>query len=174
METHVTEKANKAAEEFAERTVDSYKAVVDHVVGLQERNVRYVRGVFEGFASEVRHNAEANRAITREIVERAGEQRDALRTVVEESVDAYWDLAFAPISYYRESIEQAKRQVAAVSDISSGLPIANYDELDVNKVSRKLDGLSVEDLKKVRAYEKGHKNRDTVIEQIDRKIKAAS
>ena len=32
----------------------------------------------------------------------------------------------------------------------------------------------MDDLKKVRAYEKGHNNRNTLIEQIDRKIKAAS
>jgi hypothetical protein len=64
--------------------------------------------------------------------------------------------------------------VSAVSDISTGLPIADYDEKNVGQVTRELDDLSVEDLRKVRAYEKGHKNRDTVIEQIDRKIKAAS
>lgn len=173
METFVTDKANKAAEEFAERTADSYKAVVDHTVGLQERNVRYVRGVFEGWAGEVRHQVEANRAMTRELVERAEEQRGAFQTVVKESMNSYWNFAFAPFAYYREGIEQAA-QVTPVSDISTGLPIANYDELNVNEVSQKLDDLSVEDLKKVRAYEKGNKDRDTLVEQIDRKIKAAS
>jgi hypothetical protein len=35
-----------------------------------------------------------------------------------------------------------------------------------------LDGLSAEQLRKVREYEKRNKNRETLIEQIDRKIKA--
>lgn len=170
METYGKEKANKAAKEFAERSAESYKAVLDHVVGLQERNLRYVRGVTEGFVGEVRRQAEANRAMTREFAEKQG---DAFRTVVEESLDAYWDFAFAPFSYYREGIEQVE-QVAAVSDISAGRPIANYDELNVNEVAQKLEDLPLEDLKKVRAYEKSHKDRDTVVEQIDRKIKAAS
>ncbi len=173
METFGTEKANRAAEAFVERTADSYKVVLDHMIGLQDRNVQYVRGLFEGFASEVRHQVNANRVITRELVERAEEQRDTLRAVVEEPLHAYWNLAFTPLSYYKEGIEQAER-VTPVSDINTGLPIANYDELNVGEISQKIDNLSVEDLRKVRAYEKGHKNRDTLVEQIDRKIKAAS
>ena len=169
------ERVARTAEVLAERTADSYKTVVDHAVGLQERNLRFFRGVLENFAGEVRQQAEANRALTQELVERAEKQRDAFQTVVEETLDAYWDLAFAPLSYYREGVEQVGQQVVArVSDITTGLPIANYDELNVGEVAEKLDGLSVEDLRKVRAYEKGNKNRDTLVEQIDRKIKAAS
>ncbi len=44
----------------------------------------------------------------------------------------------------------------------------------LSEVSNKLDDLSVEDLKKVRKYEKQNKNRDTLLEQINRKIRAAS
>ncbi len=44
----------------------------------------------------------------------------------------------------------------------------------LSEVSNKLDDLSVEDLKKVREYEKQNKNRDTLLEQINRKIRAAS
>ena len=168
------QKANRAAEIFAERTADSYKTVVDHAVGLQERNLRFFQGVLEDFAGEVRHQAEANRALVGELVERAEKQREAFQTVVEESLGANWDFAFAPLSYYKEGLRQVGQQVARVSDISTGLPIANYDELTVAEIAQKLEGLSVEDLKKVRAYEKGNKDRDTLIEQIDRKLTAAS
>jgi hypothetical protein len=46
--------------------------------------------------------------------------------------------------------------------------------LTVDKVSKRLDGLTVEQLKQVREYEKQNKNRETLIGQIDRKIKANS
>ncbi|MBA2376476.1 MAG: hypothetical protein H0V75_10145, partial [Rubrobacter sp.] len=50
-----------------------------------------------------------------------------------------------------------------------------YDEMNVGDIAKNLDGrLSEDELKKVRAYEKSHKNRDTLVEQIDRKIKANS
>jgi len=178
MQMATMENANRAAETLLERTADSYKTVVDHTVGMQERNVSFFRGMLEDFAGEVRHQAEANRALTQELVERAERQREAFQTVVEDSLNAYWNAAFAPISYYKEGLQQverqAERQAAAVSHITTGLPIAHYDELTVAEISDKLEGLSVDDLKKVRAYEKGHNNRNTLIEQIDRKIKAAS
>lgn len=176
------EKANRAAETLMERTADSYKTVVDHTVGMQERNVRFFRGALENFAGEVRHQAEANRSMAQELVERAERQRGVFQTVVQESWNVYRNVAFAPLSYYKEGLRQAERQVehqadrqaAAVSHITTGLPIANYDDLTVAEVSDKLDGLSVDELKKVRTYEKSNKSRDTLVDQIDRKIKAAS
>jgi hypothetical protein len=178
MQMTTIEKANRAAETLLERTADSYKTVVDHTVGMQERNVRFFRGVLEDFAGEVRHQAEANRTLTQELVDRAETQREVFQSIVEDSFNAYWNVASAPLSYYKEGLQQVERQVepqaAAVSHITTGLPIARYDELTVAEVSDKLDGLSVDDLKKVRAYEKGHNNRNTLIEQIDRKIKSAS
>jgi CRISPR/Cas system-associated exonuclease Cas4 (RecB family) len=101
-------KVNKAAERLAETTRDSYLTVVDHTVGLQERNVRFAQGVIDDSIQEVRNQAESNRAIAQELVERAEQQRDAFQTLVEESVDAYMDLAYAPLSYYRESLEATK------------------------------------------------------------------
>jgi hypothetical protein len=44
--------------------------------------------------------------------------------------------------------------------------------LTVEEVSKRIDGLPTEQLRKVREYEKKHKNRETLLEQIDRKIRA--
>jgi uncharacterized protein (DUF433 family) len=52
------------------------------------------------------------------------------------------------------------------------LKSANYDELTVDEISEKLDGLSTEQLKQVREYEQQNKDRETLIEQIERKIRA--
>jgi hypothetical protein len=54
------------------------------------------------------------------------------------------------------------------------LKTANYDELTVDEISKRLNGLSTEELRKVREYEKRNKNRETLIEQIDRNIRANS
>jgi CRISPR/Cas system-associated exonuclease Cas4 (RecB family) len=105
------DKANQAAERLAETTRDTFVTVVDHVVGLQERNVRFAQGLVDGSIKELRHQAESNRALTQELVERAERQRDAFRTLVEESVDAYTELAYAPLSYYKEGLEAARKAV---------------------------------------------------------------
>ena len=105
------DKANKAAERLAETTRDSFGTALDHAVGLQERNVRFAQGLVDSSIKELRYQAESNRAVTQELVERAERQRDAFQTLFEESVDAYMDLAYAPFTYYKEGLEAAKKAV---------------------------------------------------------------
>jgi len=104
-----TEKANKAVERLAETTRDSFQTVMDHTVGLQERNVRFAQGMVEGTIRELRHQAESNRSVVGERFERAEDQRDAYRTLVEQSIDAYMDLAYAPFTYYKEGLAAARK-----------------------------------------------------------------
>ena len=110
MATNV-EKANKAAEKLAETTRDSYQTVVDYTVGLQERNVRFAQGMVDGSIKELRHQAESNRAMTQELVERVERQRDAYQGLVEQSLDAYMDLLYAPLSYYKEGLQATRKAV---------------------------------------------------------------
>jgi methyl-accepting chemotaxis protein len=105
------DKANKAAERLAETTRDSFGTVLDHAVGLQERNVRFAQGLVDDSIKELRSQVESNRAMTQELVDRAERQRDAFQTLLEESVDAYMDLAYVPFSYYKEGLEVAKKVV---------------------------------------------------------------
>ena len=68
--------------------------------------------------------------------------------------------------------EQATREVELRSVVMGALGTANYDALSVAEVTRRIEGLPTEQLRKVREFEKNHKNRETLIEQIDRKIRA--
>jgi hypothetical protein len=52
-------------------------------------------------------------------------------------------------------------------------PIENYDEKSVEEISRRLEGLSVEELQLVRDYEERNKKRTTLLERMDRKIRSA-
>jgi hypothetical protein len=67
--------------------------------------------------------------------------------------------------------EKATRQAELHAAVLGALKSANYDELTVDEISEKLDGLSTEQLKQVRDYEKHNKDRETLIGQIDRKIR---
>src|SRR5215207_5672479 len=160
-------KANRTTERLAKTSGDSYKTVIDHVVAQQERNVRFAQELFDGTAREVRHQAGSNRALTQELVERAEKQRDAFQTLVGESVDAYTDLLYAPLAYYRQGLRLVENEIV-------GFPITAYDELNVREISDRLDSLSAAEIRTVREYEKRNKNRETLIEQFDRRLKAAS
>jgi len=70
--------------------------------------------------------------------------------------------------------EKATREAELRTAVFGALKTADYEELTVDEISGRLDDLSVNELKKVREYEKRNKNRETLIEQIDRKIRANS
>jgi hypothetical protein len=162
-------RTNRTVERLAKTGADSHKMVVDHVVAQQERNVRFAQGVLDGVARELRHQADSNGSLVGELVERAEAQRDAYRTLAGEWVEAYTDLLYAPFAYYRQGLRLVENQVEDVT-----FPIAGYDEMNVREIGERLEGLSAAEIRKVREHEKRNKNRETLIEQFDRKLRAAS
>jgi hypothetical protein len=70
--------------------------------------------------------------------------------------------------------EKATHEAELRTAVFSALGTTDYDGLSVDEVSRRIEGLPAEQLKKVREFEKKNKNRETLIAQIDRKIRANS
>ena len=70
--------------------------------------------------------------------------------------------------------EEATRQAELEATVFGALKTADYEALSVDDISKRIDGLPPEELKKIREYEKQNKNRETLIGQIDRKIRASS
>jgi uncharacterized protein (DUF433 family) len=67
-------------------------------------------------------------------------------------------------------LEQIDRRMM----VAIGVPIKDYNSLNVDEIVGRLDNLSVEELQAARAYEQQNKDRETLIGQIDRKLNAAS
>ena len=91
------ERAGVTAERFAKTTQDSYQRVLDHIMALQERNTRFAQDMLDAFYREYLQQTEANRAVTQELLERA-----------EEQYDAYMDLLYAPLCYYKEALKATR------------------------------------------------------------------
>ncbi len=70
----------------------------------------------------------------------------------------------------RRPPEQAELRAAVLGALKTD----DYDGLTVAEISERLDGLSAEQLRKVREFEKQNKDRETLVGQIDRKIRANS
>ena len=110
-----------------------------------------------------------------------GVDEHAVRFLPQESADK---MGYKTHRRERKKREASKKgqQGATNTKVSKGtyegakkrLPIEGYDALTVEKAKKKLGGLSEGELKKLRSYEKGHKNRKTLVEHLDRKIKDAS
>jgi hypothetical protein len=94
--------------------------------------------------------------------QQAQEQQQSFQQMTQEVLGSYSQLFNIPLSYAKEGLRDAK------------FPIEGYDELNVEEVSARLDALSSEELREVRDYEERNKNRETVLEQLDRKIRGGS
>ena len=103
------DRANKAAERLAETTRDSFGVVLDHAVGLQERNVRFAQGLVDASIKELRSQAENNRALAEDLIEQQRKQQEASQALTQESVNAYTDFLNSMFSYYRGSLDEAQR-----------------------------------------------------------------
>ena len=95
-------------------------------------------------------------------MEQAQQQQQSFQQMTQEVVSTYSQLFNIPISYAKEGIKDAR------------FPIEGYDDLTVEEVNARLGLLSAEDLREVRDYEERNKNRETILEQLDRRIRGGS
>ncbi|HEV2742240.1 MAG TPA: hypothetical protein VGV91_03700 [Rubrobacter sp.] len=101
--------------------------------------------------------------------ERAAQSaREGTRTLAETTTGLLGTATGAVGATAGATVEGAERAAEAAV-----FPIGGYDEMNVEEISERLDGLSVEELQLVRDYEEINKKRDTLLEQMDRKIRAA-
>jgi hypothetical protein len=94
--------------------------------------------------------------------QQAQQQQQSFQQMTQEVLGSYSKLFNIPLSYAKEGLRDAQ------------FPIEGYDELTVEEVSARLDALSTEELRKVRDYEEHTKKRETILEQLDRRIRSGS
>src|SRR5215212_286772 len=94
--------------------------------------------------------------------QQAQEQQQSFQQMTQELMSGYAELFNIPVSYGQEGLREAQ------------FPIEGYDGLTVEEVNERLDALSAEDLREVRDYEERNKNRETILEQLDRRIRSGS
>src|SRR5215210_4876273 len=94
--------------------------------------------------------------------QQAQQQQQSFKQMTQEVLGSYSQLLNIPLSYAKEGLRSAQ------------FPIEGYDELTVEEVSARLGALSTEDLREVRDYEERTKNRETLLEQLDRSIRSGS
>jgi hypothetical protein len=191
---------NEAAARFAETLAESYRLVYAQAAESGERQERLARGFSELVATNLREQTEASRSGAQRFSEQTARQQEAGQEFARESVEAYAEFLNTAFSRYRSETERVAGSVqegamatgrsaagllgaatGAMTDATgrtlgatAAFPISGYDEMNVEEVSGRLDDLSVEELQLVRDYEERNKRRDTLLEQMDRKIRRAT
>ena len=126
----------------------------------------YARQATRAFQDATRQGLEATEQVARQGLKVAEEStRQGLR-VAEEAAERTEDVL--------RRTEKATHEAELRAAVFGALGTTDYDALSVEEVARRIEGLPAEQLRKVREFEKDHKNRETLVAQIDRKIRANS
>jgi hypothetical protein len=184
-------KVNEAAEKFTDALVQSFKVVADRGASAQERGAQLTEVFFNQTINNLRAQAEQNRQATAQLSEQQQRQADAVQTLTRGSVDTYMDFMDSMFSYWQGAAQTAKgvAEPAPVSTTTPStdesivtsqlsaeeeLPLENYDKLNVNEVNDRIEKLSAQEIERLRDYEARNKNRQSVLERMDDRIRSAS
>src|SRR5215217_3961048 len=167
-----TEHNARTAEAFARaigRQQESFRTLTQGWVGAYTdffSPFAYARQGMRTFQQATQQSLEATEQVARQGLRVAEESTKQGLRVAE-------DTAERTDKVLRQT-EKATHEADLRTAVFSALGTTDYDGLSVDEVSRRIEGLPAEQLKKVREFEKDHKNRETLIAQIDRKIRANS
>ena len=155
-------RAKQAAGEVGDAIGESYRTARERLAEAQERQTRYATDFSERVTGDLRAGAESARATSQELIEQARKRgpEEAERSPGED---------------IRSIIEESVRRSRAGSSRGAPepLPIEDYDSLNVNQVIQRLGELSVEEIERLRDYETEHKNRRSLMQRFEIRIRAA-
>src|SRR5215213_7633055 len=195
--TKNVEEMDETAQEIAQSTQRTAQIVSGYLTEAQEINTEFARRATETWIEAFRKQTELNQRMIQRLYGEAEGQSGAFQGLVQDWMRMYSVPLFNPFfnpfgtenpfaDYFRQGVETVTRNAehvtnmtqrvtaAGIARTNGGFPIAGYDDKNVAEISSRLDGLSEEQLRTVREYERRHRNRDSLIEQIDRKIKATT
>lgn len=194
------QRLNEAAEQFSNALVDSFKTVSERGEAAQQQSAQLTEDFFNRVIENLRTQAEDNREMTQQLADQQQRVREAGQALTQESVNAYMDFVNSMFSYWQGGIRAAERSAGDVQSTATGtppvpergtgeaqgtsteapperqagveLPLEDYDSLNVEQISERLDDLSAKEIRQLRAYEAENKNRSTLLQRLDERIEA--
>jgi hypothetical protein len=158
--------ARKATEAAAEDDAQKKKGEIAAKEDAQKKKAeKEAKDAEEAREAEEARKAEKVAEDTRKAEKVAQETREATETAAKSAQESTEPGA----QETQKSTEVAARD-AQESAGTASFPIEGYDEMNRGEVSERLDGLSAEELKRVRRYEKHNKDRGSLRKEMKQKI----
>jgi hypothetical protein len=168
-----------AVEVLREQTEDNMRTAeaFARAIGRQQESFRALTqgwvGAYTDFFSPFAYARQGMRAFQQATEQVARQGLRVAEETTKQGLRVAEDTAERTDKVLRQT-EKATHEAELRTAVFSVLGTTDYDGLSVEEVSRRIEGLPAEQLKKVREFEKKNKNRETLIAQIDRKIRANS
>jgi hypothetical protein len=172
----------ETAQTMAGASQESARIFTDYTVKAQELNTQLARRTVETWIDGMRKQTELSQEMAQQIFGKAEEQADVYRSFFGQwgNVSAM-RFPFAGMAngmmfpFQRQGMRLVEDGVRNAEEVieTTTFPIAGYDDKNVDEISARLDGLSAEQIRHLRTYEKAHKNRQGLIERFDSKLKVS-
>ncbi|HET7271413.1 MAG TPA: hypothetical protein VFI90_10055 [Rubrobacter sp.] len=170
------EDLGRIAESNAKSAQESARIATDYWVASRERNLKLAKEISKSVTEGMRRQTDANEELTSTIFEILEERDQAHKRFFGQWAEAFTSM---PFDYVRQATQEVEKSVdrgistataATTASVNGGFPIAGYDELSVEEISGRLDGLTETQIKQVRDHERRTKNRKSLMEQFERKL----
>jgi len=192
---------SKTAEDTAKDPRHAAPAIMDYVGRVGEINTEMAERTAQVWVEGLRKQMELSQRMTRRFFDRSIEQAYigeesfgpgwwapysydpfglwrtwalTLRATYETGRDAQQSAAQTAQDTQRTAAEETARVIETTAPKNGSFPIADYDEKTVEEITSRLDALTDEQLRRVKDYEWRTKNRETLLQQIERRIQRAS
>jgi len=167
------EDLGRIAESNAKSAQQSARIATEYWVASRERNDKVAQEITQTITDGMRRQTEANEELRSRIFEILEERDEAHKRFFEQWAQAFTSV---PFNYAKQATREAQKSVNGVTaaSVNGDFPIVGYDQLSVEEITDRLEGLSEAQIKQVRDHEQRTKNRKSLIEQFDRKLKAVS
>ena len=181
-DTRTFDRMGETTQTMVRTSQESARIFTDYTVKAQELNTQLARRAVETWIDGLRRQTELSQEATQQLFGKAEEQADIYRSFFGQwgNVPAM-RFPFAGVTndfmfpFQRQGmrlVETGVRNTEEVIDTAT-FPIANYDQKNIEEISARLDGLSEDQIRRLRSYEKDHKNRQSLIERFDSKLRAS-
>ena len=181
-DTRTFDGMGETAHTMVRTSQESARIFTDYTVKAQELNTRLARRAVEAWIEGLRKQTEVSQEMAQEFFGKAEEQADVYR-----SFFGQWGnfpMMSFPFSgmandvmfpFQRQGIRLVENGVGKAEEAmaTATFPIAGYDQKNVDEISARLEGLSAEQIRHLRTYEKAHKNRQSLIERFDSRLRAS-
>ncbi len=184
------DKAGEAAQTMSRTTHKSAYTAMDYAVQAQEINTKLLQQTSQAWIDGFRYQAKLSQGMaqvffgqwgnalasmprTTPVVEPSVQRQSRSEVTGESATNGAQKATETAAKSAQKSTEIAAKDAQKNTETAT-FPIEGYDEMNVGEVSERLDGLSVEELKRVRKYEKGNKDRGTLRKEMKHKIKTTS
>jgi signal transduction histidine kinase len=167
------ERMGAGASEGAQEWLDLMQSLARQIQRQQQNSQQMVQELMEAYtrllntpgtylSGQAEQQRQSLQQTAQQWMEQAQQQQQSFQQMVQDVTNTYAQLFNIPVSYAQESMQAAR------------FPVEGYDDLTVEDIHARISNLTLEELKMVRDREESTKKRNTVLEELDRKIRSGS